>query len=153
MEKRNPLGATGETVRANVKRLREERSLGYAELSRRLKSAGRSIPELGLRRIEEGARRVDADDLMGLADALGVSPIGLLMPQTDAGDEVVHATSYSSGPAHRLWDRLRAAPFRDGDGAMNYRVCLDSTPPWAIADLGITVAMVDFNREADRGND
>ncbi|SER81629.1 hypothetical protein SAMN04488583_6369 [Mycobacterium sp. 88mf] len=153
MEKRNPLGATGETVRANVKRLRDAQNLGYAELSRRLKAAGRAVPELGLRRIEEGARRVDTDDLMALAEAFGVSPLALLMPETPTADEQVQATCRPNEPAHQLWNRLRAAPFRNPDGTMNYRLCLDSTPSWAIADLGITVATVDFTKEASNGDD
>jgi hypothetical protein len=34
------------------------------------KAPGRAIPELGLRRIEDGNRRMDVDDLMALAEAL-----------------------------------------------------------------------------------
>ena len=68
-EKRNPLGPTGETLQANVIALRERQNLTYAQLSRKLKAAGRAIPELGLRRIEGGDRRVDVDDLMALAAA------------------------------------------------------------------------------------
>ena len=48
--------------------LRERTNLGYAQLSRKLKEAGRAIPELGLRRIEDGDRRVDVDDLAALAE-------------------------------------------------------------------------------------
>lgn len=151
-EKRNPLGATGETVRINIRRLREAQNLGYAAFSRRLKDIGRTIPELGLRRIEEGDRRVDVDDLMALSVALGVSPLALLMPETSDAYEQVQATGQPEEPAHRLWDRLRTAPFRDADDKMNFRICIDSTPPWAISDLGITVARPDFNR-GDDGDD
>jgi transcriptional regulator with XRE-family HTH domain len=104
-KKRNPLAATGQTVRTNIRRLREARSFGYAELARRLKATGRSIPELGLRRIEEGERRVDVDDLMALAAALEVSPSALLMPSTTAGDETV-ATAVGDVAARRLWNWL-----------------------------------------------
>lgn len=79
-EKRNPLGQTGEAVRANLQRLRDDKNLGYAQLSRRLEQFGRPIPDLGLRRIESGDRRVDVDDLMALAAVLNVSPASLLMP-------------------------------------------------------------------------
>lgn len=81
-KKRNPLGPTGETVRTNVRRLRDLQNFGYADLERKLEDLGRVIPALGLRRIEAGERRVDADDLAALALALGVSPITLLMPPT-----------------------------------------------------------------------
>lgn len=77
-QKRVPLGATGERVAANIKRLRG--SLQYKELSEKLGKIGRPIPALGLRRIEAGERRVDVDDLVALAVALGVSPLTLLLP-------------------------------------------------------------------------
>jgi transcriptional regulator with XRE-family HTH domain len=68
-------------VRANLQRLREAQNLGFTKLARILdEEIGRPIPELGLRRIESGDRRVDVDDLMALAAALDVSPATLLMP-------------------------------------------------------------------------
>jgi transcriptional regulator with XRE-family HTH domain len=81
-DRKNPLGATGEAVRRNVKAHRERLNLGFADLSRKLEAVGRTIPVLGLSRIEKGDRRVDADDLTALAAALSVSPITLLMPDT-----------------------------------------------------------------------
>jgi transcriptional regulator with XRE-family HTH domain len=53
-------------------------------LSRRLDEAGRPIPALGLRRIENGERRVDVDDLAALAFALGVNPNALLFPPVNS---------------------------------------------------------------------
>lgn len=84
-EKKNPLGPTGEIVRENVSRLRGRTQ--YKELSERLTALGRPIPPLGLRRIEAGERRVDADDLMALSVALGVPPNSLLLPhlETEGG--------------------------------------------------------------------
>jgi transcriptional regulator with XRE-family HTH domain len=105
-EKRNPLGPTGETVRANLKRLRGRENLGYAQLSRRLDEVGRLIPDLGLRRIESGDRRVDVDDLMALAAALDVSPATLLMPDTTAEgwETTVETTGQPEGiTAQHLW--------------------------------------------------
>lgn len=96
--KKNEVAATGRAVAANVKRLREEQNLGYAELSRRLdEQADRDIPPLGLRRIESHERRVDADDLVALAVALSVSPLTLLTPGTlriDANDPGNQASAY-----------------------------------------------------------
>ncbi|HEX5493232.1 MAG TPA: helix-turn-helix transcriptional regulator [Mycobacteriales bacterium] len=76
--RKNPLGATGEMVADNVKRLRG--SLSYRELSERLEALGRPIPPLGLSRIEKCTRRVDVDDLVALGAALGVPPVLLLYP-------------------------------------------------------------------------
>lgn len=82
-EPKNPLGDIGHTVRANVQRLRRDRRFTYVELSERSAQAGRTIPVLGLRRIERGERRVDVDDLGALATALGVTVVQLLEPPTD----------------------------------------------------------------------
>jgi len=109
-EKRNPLGPTGDAVRANVKRLREH--LGYAEVSRRLEAFGRPIPDLGLRRIEAGDRRVDVDDLMALAAVLGVSPASLLMPElaTVTEKDLVPVTGWQKPiTAIVVWRWLTAA--------------------------------------------
>ncbi|MFD8303205.1 helix-turn-helix domain-containing protein [Streptomyces sp. NPDC059690] len=87
-EKRNPLGPIGENVRVNVQRIREEQRLSLAELSRRLDAIGRKIPTLGLGRVESGERRVDADDLVALAEVLSVSPATLMLPPKDPGEPV-----------------------------------------------------------------
>ncbi len=132
-DKRNPLAATGETVRANVRRLREASNLGYAELARRLKATGRGIPELGLRRIEEGERRVDADDLMALAVALDVSPITLLMPPTADADETT-ATAVGPVTALRLWQWLAAEMPLAGDTRRDVAdFIVRSGPDWQLS--------------------
>jgi transcriptional regulator with XRE-family HTH domain len=88
------LGPIGANLTHNVRRFRTERRLGYAELSRKLAEMGREIPPLGLRRIENGDRRVDVDDLVALALALDVSLLALLLP-TDTSRLV---------PFGRQWD-------------------------------------------------
>jgi transcriptional regulator with XRE-family HTH domain len=108
-EKRNPLGPTGETVRANLQRRREAQNLGYTKLARILEEIGRPIPELGLRRIESGDRRVDADDLVALAVALEVSPITLLMPAVIAANDRVTITGVRDELyADQVWSWLTA---------------------------------------------
>jgi transcriptional regulator with XRE-family HTH domain len=82
--KKNDLGPIGVNVSHTVRRFREERRLSYAELSRRLADVGREIPPLGLRRIEAGDRKVDVDDLVALALALNVAPVGLLLPAVES---------------------------------------------------------------------
>src|SRR4051794_12330128 len=84
--KQSPLGPTGVNVTHTVRKFRKLRGLGYAELSRMLAELGRDIPSLGLRRIEVGERRVDADDLMALAIALDVTPLALLLPAAADGE-------------------------------------------------------------------
>ena len=78
---RVPLGPVGRYVIENLTQLREARRLTYRELADRLEELGRPIPTLGLSRIEKGTRRVDADDLVALAIALGVNPAALLLPR------------------------------------------------------------------------
>lgn len=129
-EKRNPLGATGETVRANVIAQRQRKNLSYAQLSRKLKGAGRAIPELGLRRIEEGDRRVDVDDLMALAAAFNVSPIALLVPEATSEFDLVEVTGRPPERAARVWDRLRALYLTDIADDIEFFV--GSNPNWAL---------------------
>lgn len=98
--KKSDLGPIGENVAQAVRRFREMRRFGYADLSRKLAQYGREIPPLGLRRIESGERRVDADDLAALAVALNVSPLALLLPMEDSrvlpADEDAH-------PSEEIW--------------------------------------------------
>lgn len=72
------LGPTGLAVADAVRFYRQQRGYSYAQLEERLDEIGNKIPILGLRRIEAGARRVDVDDVMALAYALGTNPLRLL---------------------------------------------------------------------------
>jgi hypothetical protein len=96
------LGPIGLNVTRTVRKFREERRIGYAALSRRLADLGREIPPLGLRRIENGERRVDADDLVALALALDVSPLALLLPR-EHGSQLVADGDQWSWMAIWLW--------------------------------------------------
>lgn len=97
------LGPTGETVAYNVRRLRGERT--YKEVSEQLGKIGRPIPPLAVRRIEEGARRVDADDLLALAVVLGVNPSALLFPPAMGSDIMLRTTGIKQHvPSEALWD-------------------------------------------------
>lgn len=104
------LGPTGQTVADNVKRLRTAQNLTYAEMSRRLNDLGHSIPELGLRRIENQQRKVDTDDLMALAHVLNTTPPTLLMPVAPEFDTIVSATSLEELPAKDIWFWLQGEP-------------------------------------------
>ena len=102
------LGATGAVVAANTKRLRG--AMPYTELSARLKALGRDIPTWGLRKIESGGRRVDTDDLMALAAALGVSPVTLLYPGTpDAAEQLAITGLPKPESARVVWEWMTAS--------------------------------------------
>ncbi|UAK35193.1 helix-turn-helix domain-containing protein [Nocardia asteroides] len=100
---KNPLGITGETVAKNVERLRKKRGLQYTELAARLEAIGRPIPTLGLRHIEAMKRRVDADDLVALAVALGTNTNALLLPPTNSPTHLVELTGSRDQTAADAW--------------------------------------------------
>jgi transcriptional regulator with XRE-family HTH domain len=102
-QKKNPLGPTGRTVAANVRRLRTRHGLAYTELAAKLEELDRPIPTLGLRKIENEERRVDADDLMALALALGVHPNALLLPPTKDPSHLVTVTGAGTRSAMDIW--------------------------------------------------
>src|SRR4249919_3060036 len=81
-------GPAGLILAASIKRVREGLRLSFAELSRKLAEVDRPIPELGLRRIEKGERRVDYDDLLALCVVLEICPVDLMVP----GNLVEHHT-------------------------------------------------------------
>jgi hypothetical protein len=105
-----PLGPTGETVRSNIKRIRENQRIPVTELSARLRDLGRPIPTLGIHRIEDGQRRVDVDDLVAFAVALSVSPPSLLMPNAETIEETV---TFTGNPeplsAGKAWSWFRGS--------------------------------------------
>ncbi|MCX2929274.1 helix-turn-helix transcriptional regulator [Mycobacterium sp. CVI_P3] len=111
MGKEADIGPTALTVADNVRRLRERHGMNYTQLSQRLQSAANwSINAVGIRRIESGDRRVTADDLMALAVALRVSPIALLMPNTEMKGAEVHVTGLPrTFTAEQVWEWLRAS--------------------------------------------
>lgn len=98
----NPMGATGNQVAANIKRLRG--SVQYKELSEQLAAIGRPMTPVAIRDAENGKRRVDVDDLMAFAIVFGVSPLTLLLPES--GSTEIKATVTGRGEAvscNRLW--------------------------------------------------
>lgn len=71
--RRVTLGRTGEVVKANIRECRVKRNLTQNELALKAELPTQSITE-----IENGARRVNVDDLVAIADALRVSTGRLL---------------------------------------------------------------------------
>jgi transcriptional regulator with XRE-family HTH domain len=80
--------------------------MSTAALSARLTELGQPIQDTGITKIEKGDRRVDVDDLVALAVALGVTPNALLMPDLDdpsAAAATVALTPKEQGRADSLW--------------------------------------------------
>lgn len=97
--KKLELGPIGNVVAENVKRFRGVARFNYTELSVELAKYGRDISPLAVRRIEEGNRRVDVDDLAALALSLGISPLALLLPIKD-GAVTPEGETYT---AQQIW--------------------------------------------------
>lgn len=70
-------------VAANLKRIRQERGLGFAELARRLAAVGHPVADTALMKTEKGERRASADDIAALAVILGTTPNRLMLPGMD----------------------------------------------------------------------
>jgi len=113
-------GAAGDAVAKNVTRIRGTRGLNYSALSKLLGQHGREIPPLAVRRIEEGERRVDVDDLVALSVALNVSPATLLMPNSDEEAADTSLTGTGTLKANDMWDWLTANnPLPDGESPIS----------------------------------
>src|SRR4051794_23808402 len=81
----------GTRVAHNVRALRDARGMSVRDLSARMAEIGQPLLPSGITKIEQGQRRVDADDLMALAVALGVTPNRLLLTD-EIADDTVHLT-------------------------------------------------------------
>lgn len=128
---KNPLGPVGHAVAANVERLRREQNLTFAALSANLEKLGRPIPPLGLRKIVAETRRVDVDDLVGLAVALSTAPASLLMPNLDSAqpdDQIQLVDDAPTTSAQRAWEWITA---RNRIASMRFSAFADrSWPRW-----------------------
>ena len=148
-------GATAETVSANVQRLRTKQNLGLRGLSKKLSEVGRPLTHSAVDQIEKGTRRVDVDDLMALAVALGVSPIALLMPPAEQPEDLVAVTGAAEPTyADRLWDWLCALEPLPRTGTNWAELRAASWPSWrweqfAAADE-LQTRKQRFNEELDR---
>jgi transcriptional regulator with XRE-family HTH domain len=98
------IGPVGKTVVANIAELAAARGLSLRQLSERLGAIGRPILPSVLHALSQGNRRVDADDLIAISMALGVSPPALLLPRHVAADEVIELTPEVRQRASIAWD-------------------------------------------------
>jgi transcriptional regulator with XRE-family HTH domain len=99
------LGPTGMRVAEAVRRFRRGGEVTTAKLSGRLTALGQPIPDTSITKREAGTSRVDVDDLMALALALGVTPNTLLLPEVSylGSADTHHLTPAASGTAEELW--------------------------------------------------
>lgn len=102
IEARGP-GDTAHRVAANVRALRKKRGLDLAQLSVRLFEVGQPISLKSLSKLENGQRRVDVDDLVGLALALDVTPNRLLLTETASNVEEVSLTDGVRASSRVAW--------------------------------------------------
>jgi transcriptional regulator with XRE-family HTH domain len=72
------MGPTMVAVAAKIRLLRKKRGITTEVLSKLVADAGRTIHPSGITRLEKGDRRIDVDDLVAFATALGVAPAHLL---------------------------------------------------------------------------
>jgi len=97
------LGPVGEQVVRNIMALAQERGFSLRELSARLEGLGLKVLPSVLHRMAKGGRRVDADDLVAFAVALGVNPSALLLPRDVPPDAEVELTPEVKARAWAAW--------------------------------------------------
>lgn len=134
-------GAVSQRVAANMKKLREQHGGGMTleVLARRMAAAGRPILKSGLSKVEQGDRRVDVDDLVAIAIALGVNPSRLLLPDV-AGDEPVRLTDTVQAPAWAVWqwaDGHAPLPTRGDEGDEPWNTAAEVEEFYRLARPGV----------------
>jgi transcriptional regulator with XRE-family HTH domain len=77
------VGPAGRVVGENIRRFRQASGLSLRDLEALLRELGRPIFASGLHRLEQGKRRIDADELTTLATVLSVNPARLLTASAD----------------------------------------------------------------------
>jgi transcriptional regulator with XRE-family HTH domain len=83
------IAASGERAAANLAEIRSSRHMSQAELADRMNELGRPMSAPVVSKTEKLDRRIDVDDLVAFAIALGVTPNRLLLPGSVADDEPV----------------------------------------------------------------
>jgi transcriptional regulator with XRE-family HTH domain len=121
-EKKSILGPVGEQVVQNVEELRKIRGLSLRALAAALGELGRPIGPNQLHALSQGARRVDADDLVALAIALGVNPNALLFDRHAVAGQVLMLTEEIDQRAGVSW------AWADGEMPLPTQLVAEGTP-------------------------
>lgn len=68
----------GERVAGNIARIRQSKGMSQSDLVAKLQEHGLSYAVSAISKIEKGQRKLDPDDLVGIAVALGTTPNALM---------------------------------------------------------------------------
>lgn len=96
-------GRPSNYLAANLAAIRRRRGVTVRRLSSQLADLGVTLLPSGITKIEQGARRVDVDELVALAVALNVSPTRLVLPDTAEPDDDVRLTPELTAGALDAW--------------------------------------------------
>lgn len=96
-------GATAKRAADNLAEIRDRRRLSQAELAERATRLGRPMSASVVSKTEKLDRRIDVDDLIAFAVALGVTPNRLLLPPSVADDEPVELLPEVRVSAMNAW--------------------------------------------------
>jgi transcriptional regulator with XRE-family HTH domain len=83
------IGPAGERAAANLAEIRKARHMEQAEVADRMNELGRPMSAPVVSKTEKLDRRIDVDDLVAFAVALGVTPNRLLLPGNVRDDELI----------------------------------------------------------------
>ena len=97
----NPSGITNAHAAQNIRAARQAIGMDLRTMSTNLTDAGRKISPSGISKIENGDRRVDVDDLTGIAYILRTTPAALLTPPDNG-------TTLAGVPEHFLPEEIQA---------------------------------------------
>lgn len=91
------------TISANVRRLRKALGLTQTALAERITEAGVPFGDMAVWAIENGKRRINVDDLYGLAHALQTTPQELLSSEPEAlTDALLYEVRFDGGSVERV---------------------------------------------------
>lgn len=97
------LGPVGDTARYRIRKARESRGNTAVELSAMVRAIGRDLSPVAIRRIEFGARRIDVDDLVALAQVLDISPLALVLPFGESPGEEFATSEFNEERTLERW--------------------------------------------------
>jgi transcriptional regulator with XRE-family HTH domain len=133
------IGEAGGHLAATVAALRQRLGWDQAHLAEQVTAEGRPMSTSVLGKVEAGARRVDVDDMVALAAALGVAPARLL-----PGDDVDAVQAAAAGPG------AITARVLDDIAALGDLEALDPTAP-TLAAVAVRLAR-EVDAPASPGN-
>jgi transcriptional regulator with XRE-family HTH domain len=121
------IGPVGERVAANLAALRASCGLHQAQLAKRMTDIGRPMSGAVVSKTEKLDRRIDVDDLVAFAVALGTTPNRLLLAAlADQPDEIDLAPKSARVPTRTAWEWAT--------GELPLSLPIHVTPRWSRPD-------------------